>query len=124
MKKAGVAILGFGTVGQGTYKILMERRATILEEYGVDIEVKAVLVRSIDKAIANGADENLLVTDIEDIIRNDEISIVAECIGGIHPAKDYLLASLNAVSSSIQFFENSSLLAVTILLSVLILASK
>ena len=99
MKKVGVAIFGFGTVGQGTYKILMERRETIAEEYGVDIEVKAVLVRNVAKAIANGADESLLVTDIEDITSREDITIVAECIGGIHPAKDYLLASINADKS-------------------------
>ena len=99
MNKTGVAILGFGTVGQGTYKILKERRETIIKEYGVDIEIKAVLVRNKEKAIRAGADEMLLVTSIDEITARSDISIVAECMGGIHPAKDYLLASLESGKS-------------------------
>ena len=99
MNKTGVAILGFGTVGQGAYKILKERRETIIDEYGVDIEVKAVLVRNKEKAINAGADEELLVTDIDEITSRGDISIVAECIGGIHPAKDYLIKSLESGKS-------------------------
>ena len=99
MKKVGVAILGFGTVGQGAYKILLERKETIAKEYGVDISVKAVLVRNKEKAIAAGADESALVTDIKDILDNENISIVAECIGGVDPAKGYILSSLKSGKS-------------------------
>ena len=35
MKKAGVAILGMGVVGGGTYKILVDRKQAIMDEYGV-----------------------------------------------------------------------------------------
>lgn len=99
MKKVGVAILGFGTVGQGAYKILLERKDIIAKEYGVDVTVKAVLVRNREKAIAAGADERILVTDINEIVKNDDISIVAECIGGIDPAKQYIISSLSAGKS-------------------------
>ena len=44
MKSVGIAILGFGTVGGGTYNILAERKERIKEEYGVDITVKAIYV--------------------------------------------------------------------------------
>lgn len=108
MKKVGVAILGFGTVGGGTYQILMERRNRIKEEYGVDIAVKSILVRNTAKAIAQGAPEELITTDFNEIIADSSIDIVAECIGGIEPAKSYLIGALehgkNIVTANKELF--------------------
>lgn len=95
MKKVGIAILGFGTVGSGTYKILCERKEQIKLEYGIDITVEAILVRNKNKAINNGAPGELLTESIDDISANPQIQIVAECIGGIEPAKSYLIACLS-----------------------------
>ncbi len=94
MKSVGIAILGFGTVGGGTYNILAERKERIKEEYGVDITVKAIYVRNPKKAIKNGAPQELVTSNFDDIITNS--SIVAECIGGIEPAKTFLIESLKA----------------------------
>ncbi len=96
MKSVGIAILGFGTVGGGTYNILAERKEKIKEEYGVDITVKAIYVRNPKKAIANGAPQELVTSNFDDIITNSAIDIVAECIGGIEPAKTFLIESLKA----------------------------
>lgn len=96
MKSVGIAILGFGTVGGGTYNILAERKEKIKEEYGVDITVKAIYVRNPKKAIANGAPQELVTSNFNDIITNSAIDIVAECIGGIEPAKTFLIESLKA----------------------------
>lgn len=96
MKSVGVAILGFGTVGSGTYNILTERKEQIKIEYGVDITVKAILVRNPAKAIASGAPQEIVTNNLSDIVDNPEINIVAECIGGIEPAKRYLIESLDA----------------------------
>lgn len=96
MKKVGVAILGFGTVGSGTYNILAERKDRIKEEYGVDITVKAIYVRNPKKAIGNGAPAELVTDNFDDVIANSSIDIVAECIGGIEPAKTFLIESLKA----------------------------
>ncbi len=96
MKSVGIAILGFGTVGGGTYNILAERKERIKEEYGVDITVKAIYVRNPKKAIKNGAPQELVTSNFDDIITNSSIDIVAECIGGIEPAKTLLIESLKA----------------------------
>lgn len=96
MKSVGIAILGFGTVGGGTYNILAERKERIKEEYGVDITVKAIYVRNPKKAIKNGAPQELVTSNFDDIITNSSIDIVAECIGGIEPAKTFLIESLKA----------------------------
>lgn len=94
MKSIGIAILGFGTVGSGTYNILTERREQMKIEYGVDITVSAILVRNTHKAIANGAPQELVTECLDDVLSNPSIDIVAECIGGIEPAKTYLVESL------------------------------
>lgn len=96
MKSVGIAILGFGTVGGGTYNILAERKQRIKEEYGVDITVKAIYVRNPKKAIANGAPQELVTSNFDDVILDSSIDIVAECIGGIEPAKSFLIAALDA----------------------------
>ncbi len=96
MKSVGIAILGFGTVGGGTYNILAERKERIKEEYSVDITVKAIYVRNPKKAIKNGAPQELVTSNFDDIITNSSIDIVAECIGGIEPAKTFLIESLKA----------------------------
>ena len=96
MKSVGIAILGFGTVGGGTYNILAERKERIKEEYGVDITIKAIYVRNPKKAIKNGAPQELVTSNFDDIITNSSIDIVAECIGGIEPAKTFLIESLKA----------------------------
>ena len=75
---------------------MAERKERIKEEYGVDITVKAIYVRNPKKAIANGAPQELVTSNFDDIITNSAIDIVAECIGGIEPAKTFLIESLKA----------------------------
>lgn len=99
MIKVGVAILGFGTVGSGTYNILIERRKQIALEYGVDVEVRAILERDFDRAVAIGAPAELVVTNLDDILVDGNISIVAECIGGVNPVLGFLTKCLEAGKS-------------------------
>ena len=80
MKKAGVAILGMGVVGGGTYKILVDRKQAIMDEYGVEVEVKAVLDKIPARVTAAGADLSLLAGSIDEIVARDDIDIVVECI--------------------------------------------
>lgn len=99
MIKVGVAILGFGTVGSGTYNILIERRKQIALEYGVDVEVRAILERDFDRAVAIGAPADLVVTNLDDILVDGDISVVAECIGGVNPVLGFLTKCLEAGKS-------------------------
>ena len=94
MKKIGVALLGLGVVGSGTYKILTEKREYIKQNDGVDIEVKAVLDRRPEKAKELGIDESLVAKDIDEIVSNPDIHIVAEFFGKVEPARSFLLKAL------------------------------
>ena len=111
MKKAGVAILGMGFVGGGTYKILAERRQAIIDEYGVDVEVVAVLDKVPARVTDAGADISLLASSIDEIVARDDVDIVVECMGGVEPAKTFLMKALAAgksiVTSNKEMFAKS-----------------
>lgn len=99
MKKIGVALLGLGTVGGGTYKILTENREYIKKTQGIDIEVMHILEKNMDRVRELGIDESIVSCDINNITNNKDISIVAEFFGGIEPAKTFLIASLKSGKS-------------------------
>lgn len=99
MKKVGVAILGLGVVGGGTYKILSEHREQYKKSHGVDLVVESVLERNKERAHSLGIEENRICSNIAEICSNPEIDIVVEVIGGIEPAKTFVLAALNSGKS-------------------------
>ena len=111
MKKIGVALLGLGVVGSGTYEILTSKREYILKNEGIDIEVKAVLDRHPEKAKALGIDESLMAEDIDEIVSNPDIHIVAEFFGGVEPARTFLLKALengkSVVTANKEMFSKS-----------------
>lgn len=99
MKKTGVALLGLGTVGGGTYRILQQNRELIKKAHGLDIEVIKILDRDYNKSDALNVDRAKVTFDIDDILSDPSIGIVAEAIGGINPAKSFLIKALEAGKS-------------------------
>lgn len=96
MKKVGVAILGLGVVGGGTYQILTEHREFYRKTQDVDITVESVLEINRDRAIALGVPEEKIASNIAEVISNPDVNIVVEVIGGIGVAREFVLAALNA----------------------------
>lgn len=94
MKKINIGILGLGNVAIGTIKILRENHEYISKQCGADIVVKKVLVTSIDKERDIDIDKSILTTNADDILLDDDISIVLELIGGLNPAYDYIKTAL------------------------------
>lgn len=90
------ALLGLGTVGTGVYKVLKEQKEEMLPKLGSQIEIKKILVRNLEKAAAKVDNPAVLTNQWEDIVNDPEIDIVIELIGGIEPAKSYILGALNA----------------------------
>ena len=85
------ALLGLGTVGTGVYKVLKEQKEEMLPKLGSQIEIKKILVRNLEKAAAKVDNPAVLTNQWEDIVNDPEIDIVIELIGGIEPAKSYIL---------------------------------
>ena len=99
MKSVGVAILGLGVVGSGTYKILRDHREFYKQTQGVDITVESVLEIRKEKALALGIEESKISDNIAEVISNPNVDIVVEVIGGVEPAKSFVLAALHSGKS-------------------------
>lgn len=94
--KIQVALLGLGTVGTGVYKVLENQKKEMLPKLGVELEIKKILVRNIEKAAAKVKDPSVLTNNWEEIIEDETIDIVIEVIGGMEPARTYILEALKA----------------------------
>ncbi len=99
MKKVGVAILGLGVVGGGTYQILTQHREFYAKTQNVDIAVEAVLERNRDRALSLGVPEEIIASNIYEVISNPAVDIVVEVIGGVGVAREFVLDALNAGKS-------------------------
>ena len=91
----GVGIIGFGTVGTGTYRILTEHAALIRERTGLDIKVVRIAEVDARKVKGKGLDRGIVTSDAMELIRDDRIDIVVELIGGMQPARDFIAAALD-----------------------------
>lgn len=109
MKKHKMAIMGFGTVGGGTYDILTQNRDHIRSTQGVDIEVKYVLDRSAECLEKRGADKSLFCSDVDALAADKEVELVVETMGGVEPAKTFITKMLRAGKSVVT--ANKELLA-------------
>ena len=90
-----IALLGAGTVGGGVVRALSMNAEQIMARAGAQIEIKTILVRDAKKYRSELS--GITLTDNFDaIIHDKEISIVVEVMGGIHPAKDYMLRAMAA----------------------------
>ncbi len=96
MRKVGVAILGLGVVGGGTYRILKSHREFYQKTQGLDLTVESVLEPDKAKLDALGVDPSIVASNIAEVVCNPDVTIIVECIGGDGAARDYVLAALYA----------------------------
>ncbi len=94
MKKINIGLLGFGTVGCGMVKILLENREVIESRLGASLALKWVADLDLERDRGVIVDASLLTTDAEMVIDDPEVDIVAELIGGYEPAKSFILRAI------------------------------
>ena len=94
MKKVRIALLGLGNVGRGVWTILKENKEEIMKRSGYEVEVAKVLVRDLYKQRGVEVPDDILTSDYEDILNDDSIKIVVELMGGVEPAKTYMLKAM------------------------------
>ena len=88
-----IAILGFGVVGSGTAEVLTENKKIIEERLGCEYSIKYILDL---RDFPNSPFGDLVVHDFNVILNDPEVSVVAEMMGGSHPAYDFSKACLEA----------------------------
>lgn len=94
-KQINIGLLGFGTVGSGVIKVLLENMHDIRQKVGREIVVSKVLVRDMNKK-REIPDRCVLTDNVDEILNDKCIDIVVEVMGGEHPAKEYMLRALES----------------------------
>lgn len=95
VRNVKVALLGSGTVGTGVYKLIERQREEMPYKIGANLSVAKILVRDRSKR-REGIDVSLLTDQWEDILLDEDIQIVIEVMGGIEPARTYIMDALKA----------------------------
>ncbi len=88
---AKIAVLGFGVVGSGTVELFYKNKNKIVEKAGTDLDIKYILdIRDFPGSPFEGK----FTKDINDILNDDEVTLVAEVMGGVNPAFDFVKSCL------------------------------
>ncbi len=96
MEKTNVGIVGLGTVGQGVAKILLDHGDRTARHAGRTLWLKHAIVRDLSKPRDVNIPDDILSDDIERLINDESVSVVAQLIGGIEPAKSITLRLLES----------------------------
>ncbi|MFN8186158.1 MAG: homoserine dehydrogenase [Gaiellales bacterium] len=91
-----VALLGYGTVGAAVNRLLLENEADIVRATGHRLRVVKALVRDPGKARDFPAPEGVITTEIEEIVGDPAIQVVAEVMGGVDEAAGHLVRLFEA----------------------------
>jgi len=110
MERTKIAIIGMGTVGTGVAKLLLDHGDRTARHAGRIPWLDKVVVRDITKPRDVEIPEGVLTDNLDDVINDSEISVVAQLIGGIEPARSIMLQLLESGKDIIT--ANKALLAV------------
>ncbi len=89
-----IGLLGYGTVGSAFVDLLESQKSTILLRTGLELVVTHVAVSDLNKD-RPGLDAQTLLTDKpSEVIKNNEVDLVVELMGGLLPARDLVKAAL------------------------------
>ena len=91
IKAIRVGILGFGTVGQGTWKHLIQNADFWPKILGVELVPTRASVRSLEKERSISLNSQQLTTDSQSIVDDPQIDLICELIGGVKEARELTL---------------------------------
>lgn len=86
-----IAVLGYGVVGSGVVELFYKNKESILKKAGKDADIKYILdIRD----FPDSPYKDKFTKDINDILNDDEVTLVAECMGGATFAYDFVKSCL------------------------------
>ncbi len=91
-----VAVMGHGTVGSGVVEVLLKNHDSIAKKAGEEINIKYVLDL---REFPDSPLHDRFVKDFSIIEKDPAVKVVVECMGGLHPAYDFVKACLLAGKS-------------------------
>ncbi|MBR4719788.1 MAG: homoserine dehydrogenase [Lachnospiraceae bacterium] len=93
---ANIAVLGYGTVGSGVYEVIKRNQAIVSRNAGEEVNIKRVLDL---RDFPGDPVEEVLTHDFNDILNDEDISVVVEVMGGVEPAYTFVKGCLEAGKS-------------------------
>lgn len=114
-----IGLLGLGTVGTGIVKIINKRKNIFNQKTGYEINIKKILVKDLKKFRQVEVEKQILTDEWEDILNDEDISIVVEVTGDIEKSYFYIVDSLKSGKNVVtankgvvsKYFEELSTLA-------------
>jgi homoserine dehydrogenase len=94
--RIGVGIIGFGTVGAGTAKVLLDNAALIRRRVGVPVELVRIADLDITRDRGLSLIPGVLTTDAKQVLNDPDVDIIIELIGGYDTAKRVILDAITA----------------------------
>ena len=94
LKPVNVGLLGIGTVGGGTFAVLLRNQEEIARRAGCAITMKMVADKDTEKARQLVGERAIVTADAYEVVNHPEIDIVVELIGGTTVAKELILKAI------------------------------
>ncbi|HID07445.1 MAG TPA: homoserine dehydrogenase, partial [Armatimonadetes bacterium] len=104
-----IGLIGLGTVGSAVVALLWRNREIIQHRAGCAIEIAKVAVRHPDRMRPVMVDPALMTTNANAVVKDPNVDIVVELIGGVEPAYEYVMGAIEAGKSVVT--ANKELLA-------------
>ena len=94
MEELRIGVLGYGTVGRGVVELLLTQGALLAQRTGVSMRLVRIATRtpSRDQGLDLGMVE--VTADVQRVVAADDIDVVVELIGGLEPAKQYIMDAI------------------------------
>jgi homoserine dehydrogenase len=96
MRRIGIGLIGFGTVGQGVARLLSANAEMIAARLGATVALQRIALRDPARA-RNPSVESLgvpVTTDWRDVVDDRDVRVVCEVIGGLDPARELMMAAI------------------------------
>ncbi len=94
-KPINVALLGFGTVGSGTAKILIEQEKLLEKRAGCPVRLKWICDKNLESDRGFPVPQGILTNNLDMVMSDPDVHMLIELIGGIEPAKTFVLQAID-----------------------------
>ena len=94
MKKVNIGLIGFGTIGTGVIKSLANKASFIKTKRGISADIVRIVDKDLKRRRTIKVSKKKLSRDVDKVLDDPGIDIVVELIGGIHPAKEFVIRAL------------------------------
>ncbi|MEN6620260.1 MAG: homoserine dehydrogenase [Smithella sp.] len=95
MKNINIGLIGFVTIGCGVVKLLQNNKKLIEKKLDASLVLKKIVDLDITTPRPVKINKNILTTDVREVLRNDDIDIIIELMGGYEPARTFILEAIS-----------------------------